>query len=920
MTDKVEVKIVGDDSGAQGAMRRAAQAVSDATAQMRNKLHDIQTTSRAAFGSLGNDVQQAGDDVSQQTGRMSAAINTLKANFQAFTAGFGKGWRDAGNEMRQARDELGRFTAASGKKEGGGFGALEIFKGGAMLEGAKKLLEIGKAAVETASEFERLRSVLLTLEGSQAAANAKFAQLKKFGTDTPYELSEVVTAFSKLKSQGLDPSNAALTSYGNTAAAMGKSLDQMIEAVADASMGEYERLKEFGIKAVDAGDHVVFNFKGQATSVKKNSEDIQAYLQKIGNTDFAGAMNRQMDTLGGKFSNVMDAAAGLADEIGQGGLSSALKEAMDGMTGAAGTSNELARGVGEILGQAVRGVTEIVKTFVGVVRDQFALVKQIITDVFGKAAGDAYTFGNILKFVASLVSAFADVVQWAFQIAQTSVETLANMFVTLGEVIYKALTFDFSGMVDAFQDGVNRQVTIFQNGWNRMVDINKKGQERLKGINGDGKSDKADTSYASTLAAELAPAKAAPRGSSFARQTKKGGQPTVMDGWRTELQDGLLEEEKAGRDTISWTVAFWQSKLALTKAGSKQQLEVRRELSRAEIALERQQGTEQLSVIRQRQQIAEDAARNEYDLAKATLQEKLQLIDDERAAGALTAQEALAQKARLQREMRRLDREYETAQFNAKLKALEDQRDTYAAGTREYREYLRQIEVLKKQHDQRIRLLEKQDEAADRAAERQRFQQKRQAFQGIAQAWGESISKMLTLQQGFGMTVRGLWDALLGSFQQMIARMIQQWILAMLTKEAVSAASEKKAVLRDAMAAARGAFKAVVGIPVVGPILAPIAAATAFAAVGAFSAKGGYDVPDLAGPGIDGKGGQVGVVHPREMVLPADLADKVRTGSGGETHIHIHTMDTRSMARFARDNGRHLAAGVKQAVRDGFRG
>jgi uncharacterized membrane protein YqgA involved in biofilm formation len=46
---------------------------------------------------------------------------------------------------------------------------------------------------------------------------------------------QFINAFIKLKALGLQPSKEALTSYGNTATAMGKSLDQMIEAVADAS-------------------------------------------------------------------------------------------------------------------------------------------------------------------------------------------------------------------------------------------------------------------------------------------------------------------------------------------------------------------------------------------------------------------------------------------------------------------------------------------------------------------------------------------------------------------------------------------------------------------------------------------------------------------------------------------------------------
>jgi diaminopimelate decarboxylase len=68
-------------------------------------------------------------------------------------------------------------------------------------------------------------------------------------SETPFGLAQATQGFVKMKALGLDPTRAALTSFGNTASAMGKDLNQMIEAVADASTGEFERLKEFGIKA-----------------------------------------------------------------------------------------------------------------------------------------------------------------------------------------------------------------------------------------------------------------------------------------------------------------------------------------------------------------------------------------------------------------------------------------------------------------------------------------------------------------------------------------------------------------------------------------------------------------------------------------------------------------------------------------------
>lgn len=170
--------------------------------------------------------------------------------------------------------------------------------------------------VNTTVEFQRLSAALVTVTGSSAVADREFAKLRKFAETTPFQLNQVVDSFIKLKARGLDPTEATLRSFGNTASATGKSLDQFIEAVADAATGQMERLREFGITAKQEGAKVSFTFQGITETVGRNADDIVAYLQKIGDVNFAGAMDREAQTLGGSISNVMDAVAGLASSLG----------------------------------------------------------------------------------------------------------------------------------------------------------------------------------------------------------------------------------------------------------------------------------------------------------------------------------------------------------------------------------------------------------------------------------------------------------------------------------------------------------------------------------------------------------------------------------------------------------------------------
>jgi len=180
--------------------------------------------------------------------------------------------------------------------------------------------------IDVNAEFQTIKSSLKTVTGSAEAASLAFDKIERFATTTPFDLQQVTQAFIKLKAFGLDPSEQALSAYGNTASGMGKSLDQMIEAVADATTGEFERLKEFGIRASKQGDQVAFTFQGITKTVQFNARAIEGYLQDIGKVNFGGAMSDQMQNLTPAFSNFNAAIAGLAVEVGEAGLNDTIAD------------------------------------------------------------------------------------------------------------------------------------------------------------------------------------------------------------------------------------------------------------------------------------------------------------------------------------------------------------------------------------------------------------------------------------------------------------------------------------------------------------------------------------------------------------------------------------------------------------------
>ncbi len=240
----------------------------------------------------------------------SASATTSTDRLSDTTSELGSSAKAAGNEVDANTKKIDNSYKTMGGSVASSIGKVVAALG---------LMQVGRMFADTVMETEKLRGALTTMTGSTANAAAAFENLTKFASETPFTLDQSVNAFIKLKALGLDPSERALQSYGNTASAMGKDMMQMIEAVADASTGEFERLKEFGIKAKSEGDNVALTFQGVTTTIGKNSEEIQAYLLAIGEVQFAGAMENQMQRLPGLMSNLQDNIDGLFRKLGDSG-------------------------------------------------------------------------------------------------------------------------------------------------------------------------------------------------------------------------------------------------------------------------------------------------------------------------------------------------------------------------------------------------------------------------------------------------------------------------------------------------------------------------------------------------------------------------------------------------------------------------
>jgi len=169
------------------------------------------------------------------------------------------------------------------------------------------IVGFGKAVIDVTAEFQKYNAVLGNTLNSTALASLKMQEIQDFAAKTPFAVNELTASFVKLANGGFKPTGQQMTYLGDLASSTGKSFDQLAEAILDAQSGEFERLKEFGIRAKDAGDSVIFTYKGVQTQVEKTSGSIRDYITNLGSAQgVSGSMAKISETLGGKISNLGD--------------------------------------------------------------------------------------------------------------------------------------------------------------------------------------------------------------------------------------------------------------------------------------------------------------------------------------------------------------------------------------------------------------------------------------------------------------------------------------------------------------------------------------------------------------------------------------------------------------------------------------
>ena len=196
---------------------------------------------------------------------------------------------------------------------------LEFTTGGPQAA-AEQLKALGGTAAElgeSLDEVARAYALLGRDTSGPEQAGALFEELAKVAKDAQVGIGETVAAWRTAKEAGLAFTSDAVTGYANIAAASGKTLTEIVGAVAEAAEGNYAALEDFGIGVREGGDRLVVDFRGQSVEIRNDAETLIEKLQEIGNVDFAGANAAGMKETTSAMDKLAAAVEALAAQMAQ---------------------------------------------------------------------------------------------------------------------------------------------------------------------------------------------------------------------------------------------------------------------------------------------------------------------------------------------------------------------------------------------------------------------------------------------------------------------------------------------------------------------------------------------------------------------------------------------------------------------------
>jgi hypothetical protein len=310
---------------------------------------------------------------------------------------------------------------------------------------------------------------------------------------------------------------------------------------------------------------------------------------------------------------------------------------------------------------------------------------------------------------------------------------------------------------------------------------------------------------------------------------------------------------------------------------------------------------------------AKEAAKQQADAYRSARDEEIRIAqegyhDAERDSAEQVRLGQITADQRLVILRKAADEEYRIAMDALHAKELVDQEEV-----NKYQQDLNREVELTRQHNRQIVQLNNQ------SAE-QSMQGWQKLWDGMTQQMNRVLLDMLNGHKNLAQQLAQVWNGIVQTFARNVLKMAEQYLIGL----ALQKQGQKSQILGDAKTAAANTYAAVSAIPVVGPVLAPPAAAGAFAAVLAFesfneggvvTAGNGAHVPVLA------KAGER-VLTPSQTQNFETLVNQGSTNSRSNTfNLHyngqVNAFDRSGMRSTLQSHAEDILSIVRQGYQEG---
>ena len=502
--------------------------------------------------------------------------------------------------------------------------------------------------VDATLQMEQFRTQLTTYLGDQRLANAEIERLSDLASTLPQNLSELTAAFVIFQRTGVDTSTESLRAFANIASSNGKSVTQFAEAVADAVTGEFERLKEFGIKVTRENGQLVAKIGDQQVAVAKTSSQLVDQLRALG--EEGGRFgNVTVGSLTQALSNLQDTVFKTSVALGGQGLTQAIADVANRITDLITKNKPLVREIGVNLTKAFLAVTAVGEFLIknlGLIGKAMIILLKIKLAMFAlSAAKGMFALGKAILGIVPAVVGFGKQVLnvGKFLIALTPAGRVGRI-VLAGITALGAAWAWLRGETEETAEATEESTGIIGDAFANAFDA--LGIEGLDELQKDLASIAVDAEKyaleADKAAAAMDEAEAAAARNALTQDALAATKQAEADAF-TALLDKYGEEAELMRIRVEQGDVGVKIKEIETELG-RELTEIERErvgLAVRQNNIAREQIKYQATINRYRDQLA-DTTQSQYKAEMAAIQEAkdlaLQVLEERREAGVISAE------------------------------------------------------------------------------------------------------------------------------------------------------------------------------------------------------------------------------------------------------------------------------------------